>query len=68
MSAIAGDEIPFNAFGVVNFFPLVFIEGGGNTVPSYGVVGGYFNIFDATSFALMSVMFNTTVYLLLVFH
>ena len=58
MSAIAGDETPFNAFGVVKFFPLVFVEGGGNTFPSYGVVGGYFNIFDATSFALMNVIFR----------
>ena len=48
-------------------FPLVFIAGGGNTVPKYRVVDGYFNQLDAASFVLTSVMFNTMVHLLLVF-
>ena len=67
MSAIVGDETPFNVFGVIKCLLLIFIEGGGNTVARYGLVDGYFNKFDVTSFALMSVMSNTTMYLLLVF-
>ena len=67
MSAIAGDETPFNVFGVINCLPLVFIEEEKNTNPRYGVVDGYFNEFDTTSFALTSVMFNTTFHLLLMF-
>ena len=59
MSAIAGNEKPFIIFGVINVSPLVFIEGEGNTVLRYGIIDGVFNEFDATSFALISVMVNT---------
>ena len=48
-------------------FPLVFSEGQGNTMSRYGCVDWCFDILDATRFVLMSVVFNATVNLLLMF-
>ena len=50
-----------------HFFTLIFSEGRRDIVPSDEGVYWYFKVLDATGFALMGVMYYTTMHLFLMF-